>query len=55
MLEHHAESGGNDLVVDSVHAERQHRAAPVDGLGHRRQLLQLHAAQHPDDLDEFGS
>ena len=53
VLEHHAQRGGDQLVVDGVQAQRQNRAAPVDRLGHRRQLLELHAAQHADDAHQF--
>ena len=53
VFEDHAERGGDRRVVDGVHAQRQHGAAPVDGLGDRRHLLELHAAQHADDADQF--
>src|SRR5829696_10428231 len=53
VLEHHAKGGGDQLVVDGIHAQRKNRAPPVDGLGYRRHLLELHAAQHPDDADQL--
>ncbi len=53
MLEHDPQGGGDQLVVDGVQTQRQNRAPPVDRLGDRRQLLELHAAQHADDAHEF--
>src|SRR5277367_4313992 len=56
MLEHDTHGGGDGRVIDGVQAERQYRAPPVDGLGDRRQLLELHAAQHSDDAHQlFGN
>src|SRR5580692_10594944 len=56
MLEHDTHGGGDGRVVDGVQAERQYRAPPVDGLGDRRQLLELHSAQHSDDAHQlFGN
>src|SRR5277367_3093983 len=56
MLEHDTHGGGDGRVVNGVQAERQHGAPPVDGLGDRRHLFELHTAQHPDDAHQlFGN
>ena len=51
VLEHHAQGGAHRVVVERVEAQREQRAAPVDGLGDRRQLAQVHGAQRGDHAD----